>query len=294
MDSRKLQYFAEVAAASSFTKASEKLLVAQPAISKTIQKLEDELQVTLFDRSEKSAVLTPEGRVLFGYANDILEKMENARKVMEEMRGLQRGEIRIGLPSMFGSSYFLPIIKEFKQIYPALNISVVEEGAIQIRTRIERKEVDFGILPVDADEKEFEVLPLLRDHVVACFSLDHRLADRVSVTLPDMLNEPLIFFKDDCFQERLLMKASKTANIGINITFTTNQLSLIRSLVIEGVGATLFLSMVTASDTMLRTVSLSPPIPVQLGVCRKRNTQLSKAGQTFLEFLQRKIHSEKL
>ncbi|MFD0681169.1 MULTISPECIES: LysR family transcriptional regulator [unclassified Paenibacillus] len=288
MDSRKLHYFAEVASASSFTKASEKLLVAQPAISKTIQKLEDELQLLLFDRSEKSAILTQEGKVLFDYANDILGKMEDARRVMEEMRELQRGEIRIGLPSMFGSAYFLPIIKEFKRSYPSLNISVVEEGTKQIRTWIERKEIDFGIISANPIETEVEVIPLLNDYMVACFSADHPLADKEVVTLHELLSEPLIFFKNDCFQKKLLIEVSKKAELEMNVTFTTNQLSIIKSLVAEGVGVTMLLRMVTISNSKMSTVPIYPPIPVQLVVCKKRNTYLSKASQTFLDFLKQK------
>jgi DNA-binding transcriptional LysR family regulator len=139
MDNRKLQYFVEVALAGSFTRAAEQLMVAQPAISKSIQKLEEELQLTLFDRSEKAVALTPEGRVLLKHARSILGSIAEARKEMEELRGLERGEIRIGLPSMFGSFYFPQIIKEFKKMHPSLHISVEEEGTLQIRKLIERK-----------------------------------------------------------------------------------------------------------------------------------------------------------
>ncbi|MEK8130628.1 LysR family transcriptional regulator [Paenibacillus filicis] len=287
MDSRKLHYFAEVATAASFTKASEKLLVAQPAISKTIQKLEDELQLVLFDRSEKSAILTPEGKILFDYATDILEKIEDARRRMEELRVLQRGEIRIGLPSTFGSAYFLPIIKEFIYQYPSVNISVVEEGTKRIRMLIERKEIDFGIIAVNSAEPEVEMIPLLVDDMVACFPTDHPFAKKNAVALHELVDEPLILFKDDCFQQRLF----KNAGLDTKVIFTTNQLSIIESLVGEGVGATLLLRMVAESLSSLGSVPIYPQIPIYLGVCKKRNTYLSKAGQTFLDFLKQKIAS---
>lgn len=85
MDSRKLKYFLEVADAGTFTKAAERLFVAQSAVSKTIQKLEDELLLTLFDRGEKKAVLTPEGRVLMKHAHVILGKLEDAAREMNEL-----------------------------------------------------------------------------------------------------------------------------------------------------------------------------------------------------------------
>jgi DNA-binding transcriptional LysR family regulator len=289
MDSRKLEYFVEVATAGSFTRAAEKLLIAQPALSRAIRKLEEELQLVLFDRSENSAILTPEGKVLLGHARSILGRMEEAREEMEELRGLERGEITVGLPSMFGIAYFPSIIKEFQKRYPKLRISVVEEGTLQVRSLIEQKKVDLGITSVEPTTPDLDITPLLIDEMVACFPIGHPLADRKSVTLQELLHEPLILFKEGYFQRELLLEASRKANIELNAIFTTNQLSLIRSLVIEGVGVTLFLRMVTASDPQLRAVSLDPPIMIHLGVGRKRNTYQSKASQTFFEFLQQQV-----
>ncbi|MBD0383210.1 LysR family transcriptional regulator [Paenibacillus sedimenti] len=289
MDTRKLEYFVEVVRAGSFTRAAERLHVAQPAISKSIQKLEDELQLILFDRSEKSVTLTPEGKVLLGHAQSILGSIEEARKEMEELRGLERGEIRIGLPSMYGSFYFPQIIKEFKKKYPSLLISVVEEGTLQVRKLIERKEVDLGIIDFDHAGPEIEVIPLLTEEMVACFPIGHPLAGRKSIPLQEMIHEPLILFKEGYFQRNLIMETSQTANIVPNITFSTNQLSLIRSLVAEGIGVTLFLRVVADSDPQLRSVSLNPPVFLHLGVGRSRNTYLSKASQIFLEFLKDRI-----
>jgi DNA-binding transcriptional LysR family regulator len=294
MDNRKLQYFVEVASTGSFTRAAEQLLVAQPAISKSIQKLEEELQLTLFDRSEKAVSLTPEGKVLLKHARSILGSIEEARKEMEELRGLERGEIRIGLPSMFGSFYFPQIIKEFKKMFPSLHISVEEEGTLQIRKLIERKEVDLGIITSDEAGTEIDVIPLLKEEMVACFPKEHPLASKESISLQEMLLEPLILFKEGYFQRRLILEASRTANITPNITFSTNQLSLIRSLVAEGIGSTLFLRMVAASDPLIQPVSLNPPVYLQLGVGIHRNTYLSKASQTFLEFLKRRISLTKM
>ncbi|TVX99874.1 LysR family transcriptional regulator [Cohnella terricola] len=292
MDSRKLHYFMEVASASSFTKASEKLRVAQPAISKTIQRLEDEIQLILFDRSDKSVNLTPEGKVLFEYAVEIHAKIEEARRVMEELRDARRGEIRIALPSMFGNTYFIPIVKEFKKLYPFLNVSVMEEATKQIRILMEREEIDFGVIAINPEEPELDVLPLLDDYMVACFPPYHPLAERPSVNLRELLNEQLVLFRDDCLQWDMLYEVGSRAEFEMNVTITTNQLTLIESMVADGVGATLLLNKVIAPNSELSIVPLNPPVPVQLGVCRKKKTFLSKAGETFLDFLKRNIVGE--
>ncbi|MBP1155655.1 MULTISPECIES: LysR family transcriptional regulator [unclassified Paenibacillus] len=287
MDFKKLQYFVEIADSGSFTKAAEKLLVAQPAISKSIQKLEVELQLTLFDRSEKAVALTPEGRALLVHARAILSRIEEARKEMEELRGLEKGEIRIGLPSMFGSYYFPQIIKEFKKKYPALTISVVEAGTLEVQKLLDRKEVDIGIIALgDHHQEHHEVIPLLREEMVVCLPVGHSLARRSSLRLEEILNEPLVLFKEGYLQRKIIMESSHTATVQPNVTFSTNQLSLIKSLVSEGFGITLFLRMVIKHDDhQLVPVSLNPPVFLHLGASWRKDTYLSKACQTFMNFL---------
>ncbi|ALS22060.1 LysR family transcriptional regulator [Paenibacillus naphthalenovorans] len=287
MDFKKLQYFVEIANSGSFTKAAEKLLVAQPAISKSIHKLEEELQLTLFDRSEKAVALTPEGRALLIHARAILSRVEEARKEMEELRGLEKGEIRIGLPSMFGSYYFPQIIKEFKKKYPALTISVVEAGTLEVQKLLDRKEVDIGISVLgDHQQEHHEVIPLLREEMVVCLPAGHPLAERSSLRLQEILSEPLVLFKEGYLQRELIMEASRYAASPPNITFSTNQLSLIKSLVSEGFGITLFLRMVIKHDDQsLVPVSLDPPVYLHLGASWNKDTYLSKACQTFMNFL---------
>lgn len=286
MDSRKLKYFLEVADAGTFTKAAERLFVAQPAVSKTIQKLEEDLQLTLFDRGEKKAVLTPEGRVLMKHAHLILGKLEDAAREMNELHGLERGEITIGLPSMFEIAYFPPMLKQFRSVYPGLKINVVEEGTVEIRHLIEQKKVDLGVIAYNPQEQELDVSLLLTDELVACFPASHPLAGRSSITLTEFLHEELILFREGYFQRQLLEEASEAAGLPLNITFSTNQLALINRLVVDGLGITLFLRMVAAGDPRLVPVSLDPPVTVTLGIGRRKNTYLSKASRIFLEFLQ--------
>ncbi|MFM9277003.1 LysR family transcriptional regulator [Paenibacillus jiagnxiensis] len=297
MDLRKLEHFMEVAVTGSFTKASQKLHIAQPAISKSIQKLEEELELILFDRSEKSAQLTSEGKVLLKHAVEIMDKMKATHQEMRELKGLQSGEIQIGLPSMFSSGYFPPIIKAFKKKYPRVRINVTEEGTMEIRSLIEQKEVDLGIISYQPAELEavassMQIEPLLIDELVACMPIDHPLAERSSVTLSELLHEPLVLFKKGYYQRKLLEEASNYSGIPLHITFTSNQLSLIRSLVIEGLGITLFLRMVTHADKRVRSIPLNPPVYIHLGIGHKKDTYISIASRAFIDFMKQYLQNK--
>ncbi|WP_411342911.1 LysR family transcriptional regulator [Paenibacillus sp. WLX1005] len=295
MDMRRLHHFATVARTGNFTRAAELLYIAQPAISKSIQKLEEELQMQLFDRADKHVSLTPEGRVLLGHAESILERLDEARHEMQELRGLQRGEILLGLPSMFGSVYFPPIIKAFIKQHPALRLHVIEEGTVQIRQWITDKTIDLGIISYDPDVEavhsnpELMIEHLLTDEFVACFPQGHPLSTRSSISVQELLLEPLVLFKEGYNQRRLLDEASQQYGIQPNIVFTTNQLSFIRSLVVEGVGATLLLRTAAAMEPRLAIVPIQPGISVHLAVAHRHNRYLSLANRAFLTFLKEQL-----
>lgn len=285
MEIYQLRYFREVALRKSFTKASETLRVAQPAVSKSIKKLEEELQLSLIDRSEKQISLTPEGEIFLHHVNEILHKIDEAKTEMYELRGLEKGEIRIGLPSMFGSYFFPHMIKEFKKRHPSLLITVVEEGTLQIQRLIERKEVDVGFIVLDHPPEHFEVLPLLKEDMVVCVPSNHPLCAKRTVSYGELLDEPLVLFKEGYFQRKLIEQASRATGVVPNVTFSSNQLSLIKSLISEGVGITLFLKMVIRPEDKLTALALNPPVTLELAAAWKKNSYLSRASQAFLHFL---------
>lgn len=107
MDIRQLQYFMEVARLQSFTKAAESLYITQPSISKTIRNIEEELGVTLFDRSGKKVVLTDAGRIIYEQAQPIVKSFQSLSSELGDLKNLKKGHIRLGLPPMVGSSFFL-------------------------------------------------------------------------------------------------------------------------------------------------------------------------------------------
>ena len=128
MDLKQLTYLLAVRDAGSFTRAANSLHVAQPAISMAIAKLEQQLELRLFDRQDRAVRLTPEGEVLCRHAERLLLQMHQAEAEMAELKGLERGEVRIGIPYMMGSYYFPSRLMAFKHGYPGLKIRVEEAG----------------------------------------------------------------------------------------------------------------------------------------------------------------------
>ncbi len=285
MDYKALSYFHEVARLQSFTRAAESLDVAQPAVSMAIKRLEQQLQLTLFHRRDRQISLTDEGQRLFKQAHRIIQAMTDADLEMEELRGLQRGVVQLGTPSMLGSYYFPPMIMAFKHKYPNLNLSVREGGAWQLQQLLEKGELDLAVIESGEVSENIESVPILREEMRVVVPLDHPFASRESVSPEEFLQQELVIFRPGYFHRRVLDQMAENAGIQPAISFETNLLPLIRSIVKQGFGISTLLNMAVENDPELVTVSFDPPIELDLCLAWREDGYLSKANQAFVEFI---------
>lgn len=285
MDLRQVRIFVEIARQRNFTRAAERLSIAQPAVSMAIRRLEEELDLVLFNRREKRVSLTAEGEIFLGRAEQILADVRAAEAEMGELRGLGKGEVRMGIPPMLSTYFFPAIIRDFAKRYPNLHLSVYGEGAWRIQKMIMQGELDMGVIAGDASQENLEVRRFLREEVVICVPPDHPFAGREQVPFAEFARQPLVFFKEGYYLRELIFDFLKETGITPNIVFETNLFSLNTSLVRNGLGISAFLRMVVARDTDLRAVSFDPPLHLDLLIAWKKNAYLSRANRAFVDFL---------
>ena len=289
MNLRQLKVFVEIVRQGSFTRAAEHLHIAQPAVSISLRKLEEELDLTLLNRHEKQVSLTAEGENLLRHAERILDNLTIAETEMAELRGLSRGEVRIGVPPMMSSYYFPLIIREFRKRYPHLQLSVTGEGAANIRRMITRGELDMGVIAGQASLEGLEAQHFLREEIVACVPLDHPLAGRTAITLPEFLAEPLILFKKGYYIREWIDESIAARNLHPQVVFETNLFSLVRSLIRERLGISTFLRMALRDTPELAAISFDPPQYLDLLIAWKSDRYLSRANRAFIDFLTRSV-----
>lgn len=285
MDLRQLRVFLEVAQQGNFTRAAERLHIVQPAVSIAIRKLEEELELTLLNRQEKRVSLTAEGENLLAHAERILEQCAAAEAEMAELRGLTRGEVRIGIPPMMSCYYFPLVIREFHDRYPRLQLSVRGEGAASIQRMISKGEIDMGVITGGKPPEGLESQHFLREEIVACVPVDHPLAGRAGITLEEFLQQPLILFKEGYYMRELIEAQVAGRKLHPKVVFETNLFSLVRSLIKQRLGISTFLRMVVSDDPELAAVSFDPPIHLDLLIAWKAGRHLSRANRVFTEFL---------
>ncbi|MGR2739007.1 LysR family transcriptional regulator [Billgrantia sp. Q4P2] len=283
-DLRALRVFVTVADRAGFSAAARELHVAQSAVSQTIANLERQLELTLFHRHERRIALTPEGETLYSHASELLERAEATHLAMQELHGLVKGEVRIGIPSMLGSYYFPPLLMGFKARHPGIRLTVVEAGARRLQSMIAAGELDLGVVIDDEQSRHMERRHLTREEMVICVPRSHPFAQRSCVSAAEFFDEPLVLFQDGYFHREFIEALSRQTGLVANIAFQSNLIPLTKAIVRQGFGITTFLRRVV-DEPGLTAVSFESPAWLDLSLAWARDAYLSRAESAFVEYV---------
>src|SRR5436305_8248169 len=175
MDLFQLQTFMAVVQEGSFSRAAQKLHRSQPAISQTIRKLEEELGEALLDRSSRDGTLTDAGQVVYDYAQKMVNLRTEAQGALTELRQLYRGKLSIAA-NEFTCLYLLPVLDEFRRLYPRVKITVQRSLASHISSELLNHNVEFGVLGFRPEEPELRSIAVYRDELAFVVPKRHPLA----------------------------------------------------------------------------------------------------------------------
>ena len=284
MELRQLEYFQMASRLKNITRAAERLRVSQPNITVAIKKLEAELGIQLFDRSQKQLSLTPEGAVFLARVEVALRNIQDAVLEVNDYKQLQKGTIKIGIPPMMGAYLFPRIFSSFQRRYSHLDVYLHEEGSVAIREQLEPDELDFGIIIIPDSSSNLQLLPMARSQIVCCVPEDSDLAARKAVTLQDIEERSLIMLKEGSFLRQTMLQKMKAADVTPNIVLESNQVVTILGLVASGVGNAFLLEMIARDAPGIRAIPLATPVYVDVGLAWKRDRYISRAAQSFIEF----------
>lgn len=188
----RLKVFYTAARHSSFSKAAEELFISQPAISKHIQALEQYFETKLFVRQGNKVGLTAEGKVLYDYASDVMERYKKMQYEMDQLAHRNRGQIRIGASTTL-TQYVLPeLLKEFRKEYPDIQLEIVNENTEQVETALMKKEIDLGMIEGRSKRRELKYTAFLRDELVLTTKKGHPLAEKGEITVDQLTKIPLV------------------------------------------------------------------------------------------------------
>ena len=242
MELRHLRYFLAVAREMSFSRAADRLHIAQPPLSRQIHQLEEELGAALFDRSARPLKLTPAGQFFQAQAQLVMDRLAEARTATARIARGQRRWFGIGfVPStLYGA---LPeVIRRFRAAQPEVEVGLLELTTVQQIDALKAGRIDVGFGRLRFEEDKRIAAEVVREEpLVAALPTDHRLARRKRLTLEELAPEPLLLFPArprPSFADQVL-GAFRARELKPAIAFEVNELQTAIGLVVAHMGYTL-------------------------------------------------------
>lgn len=283
VDVRQLEAVTAVARLGSFTRAADQLFVAQPALSATIKRVEDELGLRLFDRTTRRVAPTPAGEAFIRRAERILGELRELRAEMAEHAGATRGRLRLG--AWYTVDPWLPdMLAPFHAAHPAVEVTVREVNSDRMLDLLRAGELDVAlpVLRPGLDLEEIELLPYIEEPFVLAAPPGSSLAGMIAADLADVAGEPLVTFNPGSSLRRLVEQAFAAAGLEPRVALETIETGAARAMVSSGLGvAILPRSVATRPGPPVAVVPLVSP-PVRRSAIAWRTGTGSPARDRFL------------
>ena len=290
MDIQALTAFIAVAEHRSFSLAAEQLFLTQPAISKRIKSLEEQLNSPLFDRHNRSLSLTDTGLSLLPKAKEIVQLVSDTRLSMRNMSHKVEGSLKLGTSHHIGLHRLPPYLKSFVNQYPQAELNLSFMGSESAYQAIAQRQVELALTTLETANSHFapegmvsEVL--WQDKMVFVCAKDHPLHTINRVTLPDLSDYAAILPESNTFTFKLLQNTFQQQNLPLKNPMPTNYLETIKMLVSVGLGWSLLPeSMLEKADVSglvilnVDNITLTRP----LGFLYLQGRTLSNAAKAFI------------
>jgi DNA-binding transcriptional LysR family regulator len=289
MELRQLRAFVAIAEEGTFTAASDRLVLVQSAVSATIRALERELGTPLFERTTRRVALTDAGRVLLPEARATLEASRLAVDAVDQVKGGVRGTVSLGIMQATASdAVSVPrLIAGFQAEHPLVTVTAGHVGGSEsIAAHVRDGSLDLGILSLPGETSGLELTELGREPMLLACRPGHRLAQRASVSLAELADEPFVDGPPGWGMRTVTDDAFAAAGVGRTLRFEINDSLSIVQFVAEGLAIALLPPSIAASSPSVRLVPLkgvAPVFPTLLGVPTGR--RLRAAPRAFSEFV---------
>lgn len=287
MDLRTLRAFVEVVRQGGFSPAAKTLFATQSTVSKAVKQIEDEIGVPLLDRLGHRSTLTAAGEIVFQRALRMLAERDDLLAELDELRGLKRGTLRLGLPPVGSSTLFAPLFATYRNLYPGIDIRLVEHGSSRLEEVLLSGEIELAasLLPVSDG---FEWQDVKREPLVALLPAKHELARRKSVDLPALQHLPFILFEAGFALNRVIVDACRRHGFEPTVVARSSQIDFVVELAAAGLGIA-FLPRMIANQRRhpaVRHVLLDEPdTDWHIAMIWRRGGYLSHAGRAWLDLV---------
>ncbi len=240
-----LKYIVAVAREKHFGRGAEACHVSQPTLSVAIKKLEEELQVKLFERNANEITVTPLGLEIVRQAQSVLEQADSIREIAKRGKDPLAGALRLGIIYTIGP-YLLPdLVRQNITLSPQMPLMLQENFTVKLLEELRTGEIDCAILAEPFPDTNLAIAPLYDEPFVAAVPSDHPLAARSSITAEELKQQTMLLLGNGhCFRDHVLEVCPEFARFssgteGISKSFEGSSLETIKHMVAAGMGVTL-------------------------------------------------------
>lgn len=252
MEFDQLRYFLRVAERGNFTRAAEDLMISQPALSRSIQKLEEELGQPVFERKTRSVSLTDAGTLLQARAQRVLSILEDTKAEITDDG--KSGRIRVGaIPTI--APFFLPdILKQFAKEFPKATVIVQENTTDNLIASCTQGEIDLAIVALPIPAKYLEVEELFEEELFLVLPLEHPLVEKKTIRLSDVKPLPFVLLDEaHCLSDNIVSFCRQRSFQPVSVE-KTSQLAMVQELVSLAHGVSMIPAMAKKIDQSDRRI----------------------------------------
>ena len=289
MNRNHLALFHVVAQAGGISRGAALAHISQPAVSKQIRELEEELGVTLLERLPRGTRLTQAGSLLADYARRVNAMETDAARAIEELRGLKRGKLSIGASTSIGS-YLLPgVLGEFHKRHPDIELHLEIANTRDIEQLLLAGEIELGLTEGAGEDARLDAKVFHRDDLVPIAPLRHPLLKKQRVSAAELCREPFVLREHGSGTRVIVEKALARLGLSLKPALALNSTEAIKRSVIAGIGLAIVSRLTIAQELELGLLATVPVrdlvIPRPLHLQRVQGAGSSPAAQHFLRLL---------
>jgi len=289
MELHQLEYFVAVAEESSFTRAASRVHVAQPGVSAQVRRLESELGQQLLDRSGRRVRLTDVGTAVLPFARAALDAVANARLAVDELAGLVRGQVKVGMVSGCALPMLAELLASFHTVYPGVSIALTEDNSDRLVELLREGQLDLALIGTAGPPTPgIQAVVIIDEELVAVCDTGHPLAASESVTVGELRDVPLVSLPRGTGVRTALDAACAEAGFTPRIGFEASALPMVAQLATRGLGVAIVpVSVAETAGPTSKVLPITGPSPrSRLELAWTTATSVNPAARVLLKHTQ--------
>jgi len=284
-----LRIFYHAAKYQNYTLASKKLCITQPAVTAQMKLFEDNCNLRLFKKKGRNIYLTDEGKTLYEYAKTIFEYEKEIDDVIEDMKKLKRGVLRLGTTKSY-ARYFMPfLISGFHQTYPNIKIHLNEGSSLEMIHGLLDFQNEVAIIAKAEDHPDVFFMPFSQEELVMILAPEHPLARKRVINFMDLAEEPIIMKETGSGTRRLINELFARHNRTPDVLVETSNTEFIKQLVQRGDGVSFVVREAVAVELKEKKLATVPvkdqKLFLNISIAYLKNQHLSHSARAFLDIL---------